>query len=314
MMKKIPVNIISGFLGSGKTTAIIKLLGQKPANELWAVVINEFGKISIDSQTLRSNSDAGMIFDIPGGCICCSAKGHFRDNLDKIVKLGMFDRIIIEPSGLGGIEMVSEIVQATPLLGLMPVICLVDITAIGNTRLQLNQIYRHQILKADVIVFSKCDLVTDDVSEGLPINRFYSLFPDKQHTLIIKGENLSPSLLVSDHQGNIHGSFLRMISPANLSLTDKNYEEVNCLFGADKIFDTERLTLFFDRHPQMIRAKGHVQTDMGWKLFNFTLTGCLFESCEEKKQSELVVIFEKSETNSHQDLKKEFEKTMIQFP
>lgn len=312
MMKKISVNIISGFLGSGKTTAIIKLLGQKPANELWAVIINEFGKISIDSQTLRSNSDAGMIFDIPGGCICCSAKGHFRDNLDKIVKLGMFNRIIIEPSGLGGIEMVSEIVQATPLLGLMPVICLVDITTIENARLQVNQIYRRQILRADVIVFSKCDLVTDDVSEERLINRFYSLFPDKQHTLIIKGENLFPSLLAP--QGNIQGSFLRMVSPANRSLTDKKYEEVNCLFGADKIFDTERLTLFFDRHPQTIRAKGHVQTDLGWKLFNFTLTGCLFESCEEKKQSEIVVIFEKSEANSYQDLKKEFEEAMIQFP
>ena len=98
-MEKIPVNIISGFLGSGKTTAIIKLLKEKTASEKWAVIINEFGKISIDGQTLRSSSDAGSVFDIAGGCICCSAKGHFQENLEKIIQSGNFSRIIVEPSG-----------------------------------------------------------------------------------------------------------------------------------------------------------------------------------------------------------------------
>ncbi len=70
---KIPVNIITGFLGSGKTTAIIRLLNNKPAGDKWAVIINEFGKVSIDSQTLRSSSDSGNIYEVSGGCICCSA-------------------------------------------------------------------------------------------------------------------------------------------------------------------------------------------------------------------------------------------------
>ena len=63
-MKKIPVNIISGFLGSGKTTAIIKLLGHKNAGEQWAIIVNEFGKISIDCQTLSSSSPSGTVYDI----------------------------------------------------------------------------------------------------------------------------------------------------------------------------------------------------------------------------------------------------------
>lgn len=135
-MEKIPVNIISGFLGSGKTTAIIKILGQKTTNEQWAVIINEFGKVSIDSQTLRSSSsNAGMIFEVSGGCICCSAKGYFLENLEKIVRSGNYTRIIIEPSGLGGIELVSEIVGANHAFRLMPAICLVDIRSIENLRL-----------------------------------------------------------------------------------------------------------------------------------------------------------------------------------
>lgn len=131
-MGKIPVNIISGFLGSGKTTAIIKLLGHKNAGEQWAIIVNEFGKISIDCQTLSSSSPGGTVYDISGGCICCSANGYFQENLEKIVRLGKYVRIIIEPSELGGIDMVSEIVVASPDLRLMPVICLVDITFIEN--------------------------------------------------------------------------------------------------------------------------------------------------------------------------------------
>jgi len=82
----IPVHIISGFLGAGKTTMIIRLLGRKPETENWAIIINEFGKISIDAQTLQSKSAEGSLYEISGGCICCSAKGYFAENLDKIVR------------------------------------------------------------------------------------------------------------------------------------------------------------------------------------------------------------------------------------
>ena len=129
-MDIIPVNIISGFLGSGKTTAIISQLNHKANDENWAVIINEFGKISIDSQTLRSSSQSGKVFEISGGCICCSAKGYFKENLEKILQEGNYSRIIIEPTGLGGIDVVAEIVNANEGLRLMPVICMVDITII----------------------------------------------------------------------------------------------------------------------------------------------------------------------------------------
>jgi G3E family GTPase len=107
-MGKLPVNIISEFLGSGKTTAIIKLLSLKATDEHWAVIINEFGKISIDSQTLRSISNVGKVFDISGGCICCTAKGYLKENIEEIIQSGKYSHIIIEPNCLGGIDMVSE--------------------------------------------------------------------------------------------------------------------------------------------------------------------------------------------------------------
>jgi len=178
-MNKISVNIISGFLGSGKTTAIIKLFSHKTPDENWAIVINEFGKISIDGQTLRSESAAGSVFEINGGCICCSAKIYLYDNLKTIIEAGVYRRILIEPSGLGGIEMITEIVQTLPNLTLMPVICMVDITGLENPRLQQNMIFKAQISKSDRIVISKCDLITDKNQQDQLILKFKSGFPDK---------------------------------------------------------------------------------------------------------------------------------------
>lgn len=111
-MRKIPVHIISGFLGAGKTTEIIRILEQKPATENWAIIINEFGKISIDGKTLQSKSAAGSLYEISGGCICCSAKGYFAENLDKIVRAKGY--IYTEMNGYFSITRCQEFLQKRP--------------------------------------------------------------------------------------------------------------------------------------------------------------------------------------------------------
>jgi G3E family GTPase len=295
-MIKIPVNIISGFLGSGKTTAIIQLLGKKSNNEQWAVIINEFGKVSIDGQTLKSGSKKGTVYEISGGCICCSAKGYFRENLDQIIQSGNYSRIIIEPSGLGGIDMVSEIVGANHAMQLMPVICLVDILGIENPRLQLNPIYRMQIAKASIIAFSKCDLTADSALQDRLIALFTSAFPEKQNCLI-QSSNLFLKLRNIDSRINMEENKYRMLFGANQDMTDSNYQETHYQFGVEKIFDAEKLTQFFTIHPSIIRAKGFIHSKAGWNLFNFTLSGITFEPCLPRSQNELVIIAEKLELN-----------------
>ncbi|WED25764.1 GTP-binding protein [Vibrio sp. DW001] len=72
----VPTNIITGFLGVGKTTAILKLLESKPANERWAVLVNEFGEIGVDGSLLQGhNNEPKHVFirEVPGGCMCCAA-------------------------------------------------------------------------------------------------------------------------------------------------------------------------------------------------------------------------------------------------
>ena len=69
VLAAIPTNIITGFLGAGKTTLIQQLLTNKPANERWAVLVNEFGQIGID-QALMASQDEVFIKEVAGGCIC----------------------------------------------------------------------------------------------------------------------------------------------------------------------------------------------------------------------------------------------------
>ena len=103
-MKKIPVTIITGFLGSGKTTSILQLLKNKPADERWAVLVNEFGEIGIDGAFFESKhtQEQGVyIRQVPGGCMCCTAGISMRKALDGLVKQANPDRVVIEPTGLG---------------------------------------------------------------------------------------------------------------------------------------------------------------------------------------------------------------------
>ncbi len=298
-MERIPVNIISGFLGSGKTTSIIQLLAKKNAGEQWAVIINEFGKVAIDSQTLRSSSITGNVYEVSGGCICCSAQGYFHENLDKITKSNNYTRIIVEPSGLGGIDMVTEIVSSYPGLRLMSVICMVDISSLRNARLQMNAIYRSQISVADVILFSKCDLLSNSLKQDQLIEEFNNLFPGKN--LHIKNENFNWSILINnEYITNGKEKTFRIPAASGPELSDKNYNDTYFRFGAGRIFESEPLMHYFRDYPDIIRAKGYVRTEKGWNLVNYTLSGCIFEPCHAKEFNEFVIITEKSATVIHE--------------
>lgn len=304
----IPVNIISGFLGAGKTTAILQLFQQKKSNELWAVVVNEFGKISIDSQTLRSNSSTGKVFDISGGCICCTARIHLSENLEEIVQTGLYSRIIIEPSGLGGIDMVSDIVASKPDLLLKPVICLVDILSLSYRKLLLNPVYQRQITRSDTIIFTKTDLIIDNKELNDLVSRFKTNFPNAN---IYNNFKLDISLLDASNNEQFvspSNNEFKIIDP---TLSADNYLQKNCIFDTDSIFDTKVLRKFLTEHDCIVRAKGFIQTTEGWKLLNYTLTQCFFESCGPYNQNEIVIIADKSEPDFIENINVEINKIKL---
>ena len=104
MRKNIPTNIVTGFLGAGKTTSIIGLLAARPADETWAVLVNEFGEVGIDKALITGelgDCDDVVVLEVPGGCMCCTAGISMNIALSEIIFLVQPDRILIEPTGLG---------------------------------------------------------------------------------------------------------------------------------------------------------------------------------------------------------------------
>lgn len=109
--KAVPTNIITGFLGVGKTTAILHLLASKPANERWAVLVNEFGEIGIDGGLMAGGQGAQtgvFIREVPGGCMCCVSGLPMQMALNRLLMDAKPDRLLIEPTGLGHPQEVIE--------------------------------------------------------------------------------------------------------------------------------------------------------------------------------------------------------------
>ncbi|RLS77224.1 MAG: cobalamin biosynthesis protein CobW, partial [Planctomycetota bacterium] len=97
----IPTNIITGFLGTGKTTAILELLKCRPAGERWSVFVNEYGMVSIDDVLMESKSQDVQIQELAGGCFCCTTSAMMDTVLMQFIRRTKPDRLLIEPSGAG---------------------------------------------------------------------------------------------------------------------------------------------------------------------------------------------------------------------
>jgi G3E family GTPase len=158
MKTLIPTNIITGFLGVGKTTAITHLLKHKPKDEIWSVLVNEFGEIGIDGTMLKSVN--AHVREVPGGCICCVAGLPMKMALNMMIAKTKPDRIIIEPTGLGHPEEIINTLLGEyydEVLDLRATITLVDPRKLSDNRYVENANFQDQIAVADVLVANKTD-------------------------------------------------------------------------------------------------------------------------------------------------------------
>ena len=151
------IDIISGFLGAGKTTLIKKLLDQAFRGEKVVLIENEFGEIGIDGGFLK---DAGVeITEMNSGCICCSLVGDFGAALKKVLDDYAPDRIIIEPSGVGKlsdvIAAVEGVQKTTPALHLHSFVTVVDATKAKVYMKNFGEFFNNQVEHASAILLSR---------------------------------------------------------------------------------------------------------------------------------------------------------------
>ena len=154
------IDIISGFLGAGKTTLIQKLIKEVYVGKKVVLVENEFGEIGIDGGFLK---DAGIVVnEINSGCICCTLQGDFRNALQEVVKKYNPDHIIIEPSGVGKLSDILAVVKDVEGLELNSYSTVVDAKRCEIYHKNFKEFFDDQISTAACVILSRTQLVDEE--------------------------------------------------------------------------------------------------------------------------------------------------------
>lgn len=197
----IKIDVISGFLGAGKTTLIKKLFASDLKNEKVVLIENEFGEIGVDGAFLK---DSGVqIKEINSGCICCSLVGDFSKSMKEIVEKFNPDRIIIEPSGVGKLsDIIKAIEKVEEPLKINIVATVVDGGKCKMYFKNFGEFYDDQIKQANTVIVSKTDKLSEEKILAA-VELIKSLNP---HATIVTTPvtELEPNKLLSVLEGDVN--------------------------------------------------------------------------------------------------------------
>lgn len=291
------VDIISGFLGAGKTTLIAKLLKEGLAGEQVVLIENEFGEIGIDGGFLK---ESGVeIREMNSGCICCSLVGDFGTSLKEVVEKYHPDRIIIEPSGVGKLSDVIKAVKDLHIeneIRLNSASTVADASKVKVYMKNFGEFFNNQIEHAGTIILSR----TQNVSEAklkTDIELIRSLNKDA-HIITTPWDDIDGKQIL-DAMENVTNLELEMLAEAAAKVAEEHehhhHHDGECGCGhhhehghhhADEVFtswgvetpnkyDKEELSEILrklsetDDYGNILRAKGMLPcTDGKWMFFD----------------------------------------------
>lgn len=307
----VPTNIITGFLGVGKTSAILHLLQSKPSDERWAVLVNEFGEIGIDGSFFKGQhtEDHGVfIREVPGGCMCCTAGLPMQIALNQLLAKAQPDRLLIEPTGLGHPEEVLASLSTENfrnVLSVQKTLTLVDARKLTDPRYTTHSTFNQQIAIADCVVGNKCDRyeagdhdrLRDYVKEHGKVGALVS-FTEYGHIpiTILTGSTRNPdSPSHSDHHQHdaVNASVSEAPIPESGYLKVFNQGEgfisVGWRFAPDRIFDRGRLFTFLSGIVAE-RLKAVFITESGIFAYNLTPDALSEMALDESTESRIEII------------------------
>lgn len=277
------VNLITGFLGSGKTTTLLYFLANKPADEKWAVLVNEFGEVGIDGALLAGSG--AKVKEIPGGCMCCVNGLPMQVGLNMLLKQYKPDRLLIEPTGLGHPKQILSILSADvyrPWLTLNASLCLLDPRQLSEDRVVQNENFRDQLAAADIIVANKEDRWDDKARQALQSWQAHDSF--KRPVITARFGNVDITLLDRPRENTRtlpdghHHPFHAPSQLATLSLKTpgrwhrslnqgQGYYSCGWVFDDETIFNTTGL-LEWVRLAPVMRVKGVMRITEGTLCIN----------------------------------------------
>lgn len=305
LVRAVPLNVITGFLGAGKTTAIRHLLAHGRAGERWAVLVNEFGRIGIDQAVIGGEGIA--VKEVPGGCLCCTNQLPLQVALSQLLARESPARVLVEPTGLGHPARLLESLREPhwrEALDVRATLALVDARELADPRVLAHETFRAQVEAADVLVFSKDDVLTE--AERRRARDFAAvLVPPKAHVHFLREGGMPrewldlPARAAPVKRSLLHFPALPAGAPAVRDDIEPPYhysEQLPEAAIAGWVFPREwrwshdaLLGVLFGLRDVM-RVKGVFHTGRGWIFFNATRHETAVNSEVARGDSRLEVI------------------------
>ncbi len=272
---KIPITLITGYLGSGKTSLLLHIIAK--ANRKLAILVNEFGELGIDGEVIKGkNVD---MKELAGGCVCCSMTGELELAIKEVIEKVKPEWIIIETTGVAEPGAIAgDIEENLPEIRLDAIVTLVDSAAMIKFP-HLGHTGREQIELADIIVMNKIDIVSTKELEHVE-KRLRELNPD--------------SIIAKAIRGKIPPQFMFGLNKVHRVVKHDPHEieEEHFSYETERIFQKNKFMKFLSSLPKEVyRAKGFVRCKDGKTyLFNFVAGKYELEDFENKEKSEFVFI------------------------
>jgi G3E family GTPase len=273
---RIPVTVVSGFLGSGKTTLVKHFLG-RPEGAGTAVVVNEFGKVGIDDALLRASAEKTVL--LGNGCLCCNTRSDLQVALRRLVAerergaVSHFRRIVIETSGLADLgPILTTFVTDRALAGEFHVDAIATVVdaARGEATLDAHGEARRQAILADRLVLSKTDLAEVAAIDRLT-SRLRTLNPRADILIADRGavdpryliepaQNLSTGAFTAEatHADDIRSFVLCEDQPIAWDALARTVEMLIALRGADLLRVKGLVNVRGARGPVVVQVVGHL--------------------------------------------------------
>ncbi|NYE07062.1 G3E family GTPase [Bacillus niacini] len=262
-MSRVPVIILSGFLGSGKTTLLLNLLEESKQKDMtFGVLMNEFGKMDVDSHIINGRSSI-PIQSLNDGCICCSKKSELINSFEQLLKTNP-TIIFVELTGIANPEEVMDEMLKKELISriyVKSVVSLVDAETIsGITSFDMRTTYTKQLCSADSIIVNKVDLV-EKLDKSKIENLIKEINDSAELLFTVSGQvGLDQLLTINRTEKKQHEVSLQASEDREQHANPPSYEYLSTIAIPVPIKVTKIIIedYFFCLKPNLIRAKGFV--------------------------------------------------------
>ena len=162
-MSDLRINLLFGFLGSGKTTLVRRILGERGGERKMAVIVNEFGEVGVDGDVIAGNNVD--LVELTSGCLCCTLRGSLMSAVEELREKAAVEQIVVEATGVASPGDMLEDLNDSKIareLDVGPLVTVVDAPKFTRLQQMLGEFYEEQVENADVLVLNKIDLATQE--------------------------------------------------------------------------------------------------------------------------------------------------------